>query len=78
VAAYTITCHRLWRPSRGLATSPKTSPIHPCPLFISTDTDIRVPAVVVSPYTPHCVCKNIFDHTSLIATARKLLTPDKA
>ncbi|HYW39056.1 MAG TPA: alkaline phosphatase family protein [Terriglobales bacterium] len=35
---------------------------------------VRVPAVIVSAYTSHVVCKDVFDHTSLIATARKVLT----
>jgi phospholipase C len=35
---------------------------------------VRVPAVIVSAYTDHVVCKDVFDHTSLISTARKVLT----
>ncbi|HKV91103.1 MAG TPA: alkaline phosphatase family protein [Candidatus Angelobacter sp.] len=35
---------------------------------------VRVPAVIVSAYTDHAVLNDVFDHTSLIATARKLLT----
>jgi len=35
---------------------------------------VRVPAVVVSAYTRQVVCNKLYDHTSLIATARKLLT----
>ena len=35
---------------------------------------VRVPAVIVSPYTEHQVIDDVFDHTSLIATARKLFT----
>jgi phospholipase C len=35
---------------------------------------IRVPAVIISAYTQRVVCNKLYDHTSLIATARKLLT----
>jgi hypothetical protein len=35
---------------------------------------VRVPAVIVSAYTDHMVLHQTFDHTSLPATARKLLT----
>lgn len=35
---------------------------------------VRVPAVIVSAYTHKVVCHETYDHTSLIATARKLLT----
>ncbi len=35
---------------------------------------IRVPAVIVSAYTDHVVVPDRFDHTSVIASARKLLT----
>lgn len=36
---------------------------------------VRVPAVIVSPYiNPGTICSKVFDHTSLIATARKLFT----
>jgi phospholipase C len=35
---------------------------------------VRVPAVVVSAYTHQAVCNKLYDHTSLVATARKLLT----
>jgi phospholipase C len=35
---------------------------------------VRVPAVIVSAYTHRAVCNAEFDHTSLIATARKILT----
>jgi len=55
-----------------VATNPPDPPLRP---FRFDRYGVRVPAVVVSPYTPHCVCKNVFDHTSLIATARKLLIP---
>jgi phospholipase C len=37
---------------------------------------VRVPAVIVSAYTPHKVIDTVFDHTSLIATARKLFTAE--
>ena len=36
---------------------------------------VRVPAVVISPYIKKgTICKTVFDHTSLIATALKLFT----
>jgi phospholipase C len=35
---------------------------------------VRVPAVIVSAYTDHAVLNHIYDHTSIGATARKLLT----
>jgi phospholipase C len=36
---------------------------------------VRVPAVVISPYIrPETICKTVFDHTSIIATALKLFT----
>lgn len=35
---------------------------------------VRVPAVIVSPFTNHVVLNQTFDHTSLVATARKLFT----
>ena len=36
---------------------------------------LRVPAVVVSPYIkPKSICSDVFDHTSVIATAMKLFT----
>src|SRR5437879_890287 len=57
-----------------IATNPPDPPLPP---FHFDRYGIRVPAVVVSPYTPHCVCKKTFDHTSLIATARKLQCPGK-
>ena len=44
------------------------------PLFKFDRYGVRVPAVIVSAYTDHVVCNEVFDHTSLIATARKLLT----
>lgn len=37
---------------------------------------VRVPAVIVSPYIDHCVSNIPFDHTSLIATARRVLTDE--
>lgn len=38
---------------------------------------VRVPAVLISPYVqPGTICKTVFDHTSVIATALKLFTPD--
>lgn len=44
------------------------------PAFHFDRLGVRVPAVIVSAYTEKAVCNDIFDHTSLIATARKLLT----
>jgi len=39
---------------------------------------VRVPAVVVSPYIKaRTICKTVFDHTSLIATAMALFVPGK-
>lgn len=46
----------------------------PDPKFKFDRYGVRVPAVIVSAYTDHVVCNDVFDHTSLIATARKLLT----
>ncbi len=58
---------------------PKAIP--PRPQDVSTDPKfgfdrygVRVPAVIVSAYTRKVVCNDLLDHTSLIATARKLLT----
>jgi phospholipase C len=46
------------------------------PSFDFKMSGVRVPAVLISPYlTPGTICKTIFDHTSVIATALKLLTP---
>jgi phospholipase C len=42
--------------------------------FNFTRYGVRVPAVIVSPYTPHLIIEDICDHTSLIACARKRLT----
>ena len=40
---------------------------------------IRVPAVLVSPFIPpRTIVSTVFDHTSIIATARKLFIPDFA
>ena len=44
------------------------------PPFAFDRLGIRVPAVVVSAYTDHAVLNRVFDHTSVAATARKLLT----
>jgi phospholipase C len=39
---------------------------------------VRVPAVIVSPYIPKgTIVHDVFDHTSIIATARKLFLADK-
>jgi phospholipase C len=42
--------------------------------FDFTRLGVRVPAVIVSPYTKNLVLHQQFDHTSLIATARKMFT----
>lgn len=44
------------------------------PPFNFTRYGVRVPAVIISPYTPHKIITEVCDHTSLIACARKLLT----
>jgi phospholipase C len=44
------------------------------PPFDFTRYGVRVPAVIVSPYTPRMIIDDICDHTSLIACARKRLT----
>ena len=44
------------------------------PWFDFTRYGVRVPAVIVSPYTPKKIIPEVCDHTSLIACARKLLT----
>jgi phospholipase C len=47
----------------------------PNPVFDFTRLGVRVPAVIVSPYiNPGTVSHIQFDHTSIIATVRKLLT----
>ena len=61
---------------------PPPSALTPRPEDVATDTPkfnfdrygVRVPAVIVSAYTCHKVCNDVFDHTSLIATARHLFT----
>lgn len=60
---------------------PPPKAIPPRPEDVSTDPrfdfdryGVRVPAVIVSAYTQRAVCNDLFDHTSLIATARKVLT----
>ena len=44
------------------------------PAFDFTRYGVRVPAVIVSPYTPRMIIDDICDHTSLLACARKHLT----
>lgn len=46
------------------------------PCFTFNRYGVRVPAVIVSAYTKSVVCKDLFDHTSLISTARNILTPN--
>lgn len=44
------------------------------PSFDFTRYGVRVPAVIVSPFTPQGPIDDLSDHTSIIACARKLLT----
>jgi phospholipase C len=45
------------------------------PAFDFTLSGLRVPAVVISPYIrPQTICSDVFDHTSVIATAMTLFT----
>jgi phospholipase C len=47
------------------------------PAFDFTRLGVRVPAVIVSPYvTPGTVDHTVYDHTSILATARKLFLPN--
>jgi phospholipase C len=47
------------------------------PPFDFTVSGVRVPAILVSPYIQRgTISKKVFDHTSIIATALKLFTPD--
>jgi phospholipase C len=47
------------------------------PPFDFTRLGVRVPAVIVSPYVkPGTVDHTVYDHTSMLATARKLFLPD--
>jgi phospholipase C len=47
------------------------------PAFDFTRLGVRVPAVIVSPYVkPGTVDHTLYDHTSILATARKLFLPD--
>lgn len=49
------------------------------PSFDFTRLGVRVPAVLISPYIPSgTIDRNIYDHASIIATARKLLIPNVA
>jgi phospholipase C len=58
------------------AISPDNIP-SPEPFFNFDRYGVRVPAVIVSAYTKRrTVCKDLFDHTSLIATARNILTQE--
>lgn len=48
------------------------------PPFDFTRLGVRVPAVLVSPYIPpRTIDGTLYDHASLIATARKLFLPDR-
>ena len=46
------------------------------PAFNFDRLGVRVPAVLVSAYTPHKVDRTVYDHTSILATARKLLVAE--
>jgi len=47
------------------------------PAFDFTRLGVRVPAVIVSPYVkPGTVDHTLYDHSSIVATARKLFLPD--
>jgi phospholipase C len=47
------------------------------PVFDFKRLGVRVPAVIVSPYVkPGFVDHTVYDHSSIIATARKLFLPD--
>jgi len=49
------------------------------PSFDFTRLGVRVPAVLISPYIPvGTIDRRIYDHTSVIATARRLLIPNVA
>jgi phospholipase C len=56
------------------AALPPDSCISCAPHFDFTRCGVRVPAVIVSPYTPSTTIDDICDHTSIIACARKYLT----
>jgi phospholipase C len=56
------------------AVPPRPEDRSPNPPFDFDRYGVRVPAVIVSAYTQKVVRNELFDHTSLIATARKLLT----
>jgi len=50
---------------------------NPDPPFDFTWLGVRVPAVLVSPYIqPNTIDATVYDHTSFIATARKLFVPN--
>ena len=54
--------------------APREEDVSDDPPFRFDRYGVRVPAVIVSAYTHKTHSDNVFDHTSLIATARKLLT----
>jgi phospholipase C len=59
-------------PPRAIAPDKETSQDPP---FDFTRYGLRVPAIIISAYTrAGTLCTQTFDHTSLIATARKMLT----
>jgi phospholipase C len=53
--------------------------VSPDPSFDFTRLGVRVPAVLISPYIPPgTIDRRLYDHTSIIATALKLLLPNVA
>jgi phospholipase C len=61
------------RPPTGV---PNPGPVNADTGFDFTRLGLRVPAVLISPYTkPGTIVHTQFDHTSLAATVRKLLAP---
>jgi len=56
------------------ANTPRPEDVSDDPPFNFDRYGVRVPAVIVSAYTSRTFSNEVFDHTSLIATARKLFT----
>jgi len=56
------------------AITPRPEDVSTDPCFNFDRYGVRVPAVIVSAYTKRTFCNDVFDHTSLISTARKMLT----
>lgn len=58
---------KVWRnPGNGVSMDPS---------FDFTRLGVRVPAVLISPYIPASIDHTVYDHTSIIASAFKLLLP---